>query len=121
LLKGLSVIRKRQSQNRTPSFLQAYARGWSHMSTKKSSFGELSSKDFEVGDIVEWTKWNSQKERFDKHYGVLLEVKNQIKSNRFVSISRVLPLTDEQVEKEFFTLSLCVVSRGCRNIDTKED
>jgi hypothetical protein len=100
----------------------------------KEAFGELLSKTLEIGDIVEWSTWNSGTKKFDNHYGVLLEIKNEIKSNRLVSISKVLPLnesqtgfayssklTDEQVEKEFFTLSLRLVSKGGPDIETKED
>jgi ribosomal protein L19 len=91
------------------------------MMAEKDAFGELSSKELEVGDIVEWRRWNSNEDRFDSHYGVLLEIKNRIKSNRLVSVSRVIPLHDETIEKEFFTLSLKLVSRGSNNIDVKED
>jgi hypothetical protein len=27
---------------------------------KKDNFGEISSKEFEVGDMVEWTTWDSE-------------------------------------------------------------
>ena len=88
---------------------------------KNDAFGELSSKELEVGDIVEWRRWNAQTDEFDSHYGILLEIENQIKSNRLVSVSKVIPLHDDKVEMEFFTLSLKLVSRGSNNIDAKED
>jgi hypothetical protein len=87
----------------------------------KEAFGELLSKTLEIGDIVEWSTWNSGTKKFDNHYGVLLEIKNEIKSNRLVSISKVLPLNESQTEKEFFTLSLRLVSKGGPDIETKED
>jgi hypothetical protein len=80
------------------------------MMANNDSFGELASKDFVVGDIVQWSKWNTEKNCFEPHYGVLLEIKNQLKSNRVVSISKVMPLNNSQIEIEFFTLSLEPVS-----------
>ena len=87
----------------------------------KKVFGELTSKNLEVGDIVEWSRWNSSKNQFDNHYGVLLDIENKIRSNRLVSVSKVLPLNDDLIEKEFFTLSLRLVSKGSDNINTKDD
>jgi hypothetical protein len=78
--------------------------------TEKDKFGELISDDLSVGDIVEWSKWNSEKNEWDMHYGIITSVKNEIKSNRLVSISRVLPLNNISNEIEFFTLSLRLIS-----------
>lgn len=78
----------------------------------KDSFGELSSKALEIGDIVEWSRWNPEEEQFDKHFGILLEIKNEIKSNRLISVARVAPLNGAEPEMEFFTLSLRLVSKG---------
>ena len=89
-----------------------YVRGWCHMGINKEGFGELISEDLAVGDIVEWSKWNSEINQFESHYGVLLETKNELKSNRIVSISKVMPLNNPQMEIEFFTLSLKLVSRS---------
>ena len=83
------------------------------MSSKKlkEGFGELSSKDFQIGDIVEWSKWDSEKESFSANYGILLELKNKVISNRIVSIATVMSLGDDKTEREFFTLSLKLISR----------
>jgi len=80
--------------------------------TKKEVFGELCSNDFQIGDIVEWSKWNSKEEIFNAHYGILLELKNEIISNRIVSIAKVISLGDDKTEREFFTLSLRLISRN---------
>jgi hypothetical protein len=76
----------------------------------KLTFGEILGKTLDIGDIVEWSKWNSEKDSWDMNYGIIISVKNEIKSNRLVSVSRVIPLTDTNRELEFFTLSLRLVS-----------
>ena len=72
---------------------------------KKSLFGDIAAKNFRVGDIVEWTTWSSRREEWEPHYGVLVSLKNELRSNRLVSISKVLPLNGIGNEMEFFTLS----------------
>ena len=82
--------------------------------TKKQSFGELASNDFEIGDIVEWSKWNPEEENYNANYGILLELTNKVMSNRIVSIAKVMSLGEDNSEREFFTLSLKLVSRKPR-------
>ena len=77
----------------------------------KEAFGEIASKDFQIGDIVEWSKWDSEAESFASHYGILLELKNEVISNRIISIATVMSLGDDKTEREFFTLSLKLISR----------
>jgi hypothetical protein len=86
------------------------AHGWCFMVIEKSVFGDLTSKDFAIGDIVEWSSWDRFYEEWKFHYGILLTIENEIRSNRLVSISRVIPLEDSNSELEFFTMSLRVVS-----------
>ena len=86
------------------------------MNKEDVAFGELSSTEFEVGDIVEWTKWNSDDEVWEPYYGVLVNLKNEMRSNRLVSISTVMPLYGNGKELEFFTLSLKLVSRSKEEI-----
>lgn len=75
-------------------------------------FGELSAEGLEVGDIVEWRKWCYKKRDWTPHYGVITNIKNEIKGNRMVSISIVMPLSNSsQIEVEFFTPSLKLVSK----------
>ena len=78
---------------------------------KKNEFGELHLNDFSVGDIVEWSAWDDIAENWSEHYGVITEIKNEIRSNRLVSISKVLP-TNGGVEVEHFTMSLRLVSKS---------
>jgi len=76
---------------------------------EKPKFGELIALEFDVGDIVEWRMWENDSESWVSNYGVLLDVKNEIRSDRVVSISRVMPLNEPHIELEFFTLSLKAV------------
>tara|TARA_R110000851_G_scaffold304137_4_gene461929 strand:- start:1077 stop:1337 length:261 start_codon:yes stop_codon:yes gene_type:complete len=78
---------------------------------EERSFGEIAAKDFKVGDIVEWATWSSHEQEWESHYGVLVSLKNELRSNRLVSISKVLPLNGIGNEMEFFTLSLKLLSR----------
>jgi|TARA_R110001583_G_scaffold45141_2_gene142547 hypothetical protein len=78
---------------------------------EEKPFGDIAAKKFKVGDIVEWTTWSSHEEEWEPHYGVLVSLKNELRSNRLVSISKVLPLNGIGNEMEFFTLSLKLLSR----------
>lgn len=83
---------------------------------EKPVFGELSAENLEVGDIVEWKKWCYKVREWQPHYGVITSIKNEIKGNRMVSISNVMPLSNSnQVEVEFFTPSLKLVSKVQRS------
>ena len=79
---------------------------------KKSNFGEISAKNIKIGDIVAWNKWNLDKTEWDKHLGVVLEVKNTILSNRMVCVTLVMPLKEPKIPLELFTFSLKLVSSG---------
>jgi len=78
---------------------------------KKETFGELHLKDFSVGDIVEWSTWNDDSQEWAQNYGVITDIKNEIRSHRLVSISKVLPM-NSSVEVEHFTMSLRLVSKS---------
>ncbi len=78
---------------------------------EKEVFGEISSKAFEVGDIVEWSTWSIDKSRWDYKYGFIVCIRNEIRSNRLVSISTVVPLAGDKAELEHFSLSLRLVSK----------
>jgi hypothetical protein len=73
---------------------------------EKEVFGEGAASELKIGDIVEWSKWSGEDLQWKRYYGVLIEMKNEIKSNRLVSISKVIPLNNQSVEMEFFTFSL---------------
>tara|TARA_R100000008_G_C3501515_1_gene123964 strand:+ start:422 stop:688 length:267 start_codon:yes stop_codon:yes gene_type:complete len=79
---------------------------------EKDVFGNLIAKTFDIGDIVEWSTWNREIEDWDSHYGIVIELKNEIRSSRLVSISTVRPLNDNTQEIDFFTASLKLVSRS---------
>ena len=77
---------------------------------KKPDFGELTSNEFNVGDIVEWSIWNAAEDEWTLKYGVLSSIKNEIRGNRLVSVSKVIPLSGPSMEIDFFTLSLRLIS-----------
>ena len=77
---------------------------------KKINFGELAAENIKVGDIVAWSKWNSDNSDWIQHLGVVLEVKNTIFSDRMVCITIVLPLKEPKIPLELFTFSLKLVS-----------
>jgi len=87
---------------------------------KKLDFGELTSSEFNIGDIVEWSNWNAAEEEWDLNYGIVTSLKNEIKDNRLVSVSKVVPLSDPLTEIDFFTLSLRLVSRSSDVTSEKE-
>ena len=87
--------------------------------TKREVFGELCSNDFQIGDIVEWSKWDAKKEAFNANYGILLDLKNTVISNRIVSVAKVVSIGEDKTEREFFTLSLKLISR--KNTETPNE
>jgi len=82
---------------------------------ERPSFGELSSEALEVGDLVEWSTWNSDEDCWHYNYGIITEIKNEIRTNRMVSISKVMPMNGDHIELEHFSLSLRLVSRSQEN------
>ena len=79
---------------------------------KKPEFGEISSEEFNIGDIVEWSIWSTIQEEWSLKYGIVSDIKNEIRGNRLVSVSKVIPLNESSTEIEFFTLSLRLVSHS---------
>ncbi len=77
---------------------------------KTSNFGEISSKNIKIGDIVAWSRWNSDESDWKEHLGVVLEVKNSIISNRMVCVTLIMPLKEPKIPVELFTFSLKLVS-----------
>ena len=51
---------------------------------EKDRFGEVTAKIFDIGDIVEWSTWNRDIEDWDSHYGIVISIKNEIRSGRLV-------------------------------------
>lgn len=85
--------------------------GWLPIMVEKEGFGEITARDFQIGDIVEWTTWSENENDWSAQYGVLLSIENKIKSNRIVSVSKVVPLNEPHTELEFFTLTLKIVNK----------
>ena len=81
---------------------------------EEMKFGELTSEELNIGDIVEWSNWNDSNSNWDVKYGIITDVTNEIKAGRLVSVSRVIPINGPKTEMEFFTLSLKVVSHSKR-------
>ena len=79
---------------------------------EKDNFGELTAKIFDIGDIVEWSTWDSELDNWNSHYGLVINIKNDIRSGRLVSISTVKPVSDTAAEIEFFTVSLKLISKS---------
>ena len=87
-----------------------YAVGLLNTMIKKDNFGEITSKEFEVGDMVEWTTWDKENNIWSPNYGIIIKIENQMKSNRLVSISTVKPINESYSEIELFTISLRAIS-----------
>lgn len=87
---------------------------------KKPDFGELASNEFHIGDIVEWSIWNAVENEWNLKYGVVSSIKNEIRGNRLVSVSKVIPLNDPSAEIDFFTLSLRLISQTSYASNEKE-
>ena len=79
---------------------------------EKDTFGELTAQTFDIGDIVEWSTWNREINDWDSHYGIVIDIKNEIRSGRLVSISTVKPVNDNSQEIDFFTASLKLISKS---------
>ncbi len=82
---------------------------------EKENFGYLSAKKFTIGDIVEWTTWDSDKKGYNSNYGILINIENKVKSNRIISVSTVKPINEPCSEIELFTLSLKLVDSMVEN------
>jgi len=84
--------------------------------SKYKLFGGIAADSFSIGDIVQWSSWNIEKQNWDDNYGIITDISSVFKSNRLVSVSKVSPLHDTNSEIEFFTLSLKMVSKVDRTI-----
>ena len=77
----------------------------------KKEFGSSSAESLQVGDIVAWSKWSDEFSDWIEHMGILVSIQNEIRRNRFVSISSVIPLDDNTKELTFFTFTLRLISQ----------
>ncbi len=70
-----------------------------------------SAEKLQVGDIVAWSKFSEETNDWVEYLGILVDIQNEVRSNRLVSISRVVPLDDNSIELSFFTFTLRLVSQ----------
>ena len=84
---------------------------------EKGPFGSGLAEDFEVGDIVQWSKWSTEIEEWVSNYGILISIDNKVVADRVVSISTVKPLnTSDNKLIELFTIYLEPVIGGKKNL-----
>tara|TARA_B100000131_G_scaffold263681_1_gene260581 strand:+ start:3533 stop:3799 length:267 start_codon:yes stop_codon:yes gene_type:complete len=88
------------------------------MNTNTKEFGYTVAEKLQVGDIVSWSKWSEEIEDWIDYIGILVKIDNKIRDNRLVSVSTVLPIEDQSMELEFFTLTLRLVSRSVKENNT---
>lgn len=81
-------------------------------------FGHSSADILNVGDIVSWSKYCSDANDWVEHFGILVSIENQVRAERLVSVSRVIPLDNSAQELEFFTITLRLVSQTSKENKT---
>jgi len=84
------------------------------MNANTKEFGHSVAEKLQVGDIVSWSKYSEETSDWIDHIGILVKIDNQIRDNRMVSVSSVLPIEDQSTELEFFTFTLRLVSRSTK-------
>lgn len=95
----------------------AHVLGLFHIMDKKENFGHCYSECLSVGDIVEWSSWDQASQDWEYNYGIITKIKNELRSNRLVSISTVAPFQGPKKEIEHFSLSLRLVSKTGKEDD----
>jgi hypothetical protein len=83
---------------------------------KKESFGNVTAKNIDPGDLVQWSKWDDNKKTYDEKFGIVVSINEEVRGSRMVSVARVVPLSDTATERVFFTMSLKLVSKGSKDI-----
>ena len=110
--KLLFIMKNLTNFSGYPTLLLVMMRRCPLQKNEKDNFGDLTAKIFDVGDIVEWSTWDRDINDWQSHYGIVIEIKNEIRSGRLVSISTVKPVNDTSNEIDFFTASLKLVSKS---------
>jgi len=83
---------------------------------EKGPFGSGLAEDFEVGDIVKWSKWSIEKEEWISNFGILVSIDNKVVADRVVSISTIKPInSDDSKLIELFTIYLSSVITNKKN------
>jgi|TARA_B100000886_G_C20397840_1_gene481206 hypothetical protein len=73
----------------------------------KGPFGSGIAEEFEIGDIVEWSKWDIDLEEWVSSYGILVSMENKVVADRLISISTIKPLNEKDNKLlELFTIYL---------------
>ena len=85
---------------------------------QEKEFGHSTAETLQVGDIVSWSKWSEELHDWVEYFGVLVNIQNEVHSGRFVSVSRVIPLDDNNNEVSFFTFTLKLVSQTSKENKT---
>ena len=78
---------------------------------QKKQFGSFKAEELQLGDIVAWSRWSEEANDWVEYIGVLVSIQNEVHSNRFVSVSKVIPLDNNSKELSFFTFTLRLVSQ----------
>jgi len=81
---------------------------------EQEPFGTIAANSLKVGDIVEWSTWDPSRDNWELNYGIIMEIKNEVKGNRLVSVSVVMPLVGPKQEIEFFTPTLKLISEASK-------
>ncbi|MHA1940743.1 MAG: hypothetical protein ACW97P_03330 [Candidatus Hodarchaeales archaeon] len=83
---------------------------------EKKPFGTLLAEEFEVGDIVEWSKWDEEIEDWVSNIGILVSIDNKIVADRIISVSSIKPLNQKDNKIiELFTIYLKPVITNKKN------
>jgi hypothetical protein len=84
---------------------------------EKGPFGSGIAEDFEIGDIVEWSKWDTESEEWVSNFGILVSIDNKVVADRVVSISTIKPFNSSDNKLiELFTIYLKPVIGNRKNL-----
>ena len=84
---------------------------------KKEPFGAGIAEDFEIGDIVEWSKWDQTLEKWISNIGILISIDNKVSSDRIISVATVKPINEKENKLiELFTMNLKSLTINKKNL-----
>ena len=78
---------------------------------KKEPFGQMYAKRFDVGDLVEWSEWDTQYNQYQKTVGILTGLSIESVSGRLVSMAHITDINKSKIYK-VFTINLKVLSKA---------
>tara|TARA_R100001086_G_scaffold234604_1_gene156949 strand:- start:63 stop:323 length:261 start_codon:yes stop_codon:yes gene_type:complete len=83
---------------------------------KKGPFGSTVAEDFEIGDIVEWSTWDTILEKWTSNIGILISIDNKVSSDRIISVATVKPINEKDNKLiELFTMNLKALTINKKN------